>query len=109
MSRNHRNRTVLVLPPHGALLNVCIRVTPEKAERFVEQRIASWVDGYIGSRLQLIGSAPNRPATVETAALAVKLGLGDNERMSDVASYVASRSPHRWAQRPRITQRKQGR
>jgi len=107
VSQKHRNRTIEVLPPRGALLNVRFRVTPQRAARFLAENRATWVQGIVGGALQLIGAPPrNRAASVETAALAKNLSVGQ-ESMGDVISYVESSSPHRWAQRPRITRKRQ--
>lgn len=107
MSQKHRNRTIEVLPPRGALLDVRFRVTPRRAARFIAENRATWVQGIVGGALQLIGAPPrNRAASVETAALAKKLST-DQELMGDVVRYVESRSAHRWAQRPRITRKRQ--
>lgn len=124
MSGRHRNQVVPVFRVFGISEDSRVtepqeifKTTIEKALRLVDSRLAilrddkAGVDGGIELTVKpkRFSDRPDSPACVESAAVQAGFranGGNTQESSGELAEYFRSRSPWRWAERPRITKKR---
>lgn len=114
MPGRHRNQVVPVFRKVGEQLDEIYRTTREKAQRLVRSELAILRDKNrdIRAGIEIVAKSTRPSCSADSAAViessgmyaaAVENGCKPQESLGEIISFVRSRSPYRWAERPRIT------